>query len=71
MLAEFITLIVLFVAVYVVSTVWQNRHLPPGPFPLPVLGNLLSISQKTPYRDLANMAKRYGKLSEFKWGAKK
>ena len=71
MLAEFIALIVLFVAVYVVSTVWQNRHLPPGPFPLPVLGNLLSISQKTPYRDLANMAKRYGKLFRVQMGSKK
>ena len=71
MFAEFIALLVLFVIIYVASTIWQNRHLPPGPFPLPVLGNLLSISQKMPYRDFANLAKKYGKLFRIQMGSKK
>ena len=71
MLSEVISLLVLLVVIYVASTIWQNRHLPPGPFPLPVLGNLLSISQKMPYRDLATMAKKYGKLFRIQMGSKK
>ena len=71
MLAEIIALFALLVTVYVASTIWQNRHLPPGPFPLPVLGNLLSISQNTPYRDLASMAKKYGKLFRVQMGRRK
>lgn len=71
MFAEIIALLALLVVVYVTSTIWQNRHLPPGPFPLPVLGNLLSIGQEKPYRDLANMAKKYGKLFRVQMGGRK
>ena len=62
MFAEAVGLIVFLVAVFVASTIWQNRHLPPGPFPLPVLGNLLSISLDQPYRGVdinANFAFKY------------
>ena len=68
MIAEVIALLIFLVAVYVASTIWQNRNLPPGPFPLPVVGNLLSVGLKQPYRDLANMAKKYGKLFRIQMG---
>ena len=71
MFVEILTLLALYLAVYIASTIWQNRHLPPGPFPFPVLGNLLSISQDKPYRDFANMAKKYGKLFRIQMGSKK
>ena len=71
MFVEILTLLALYLAVYIASTIWQNRHLPPGPFPFPVLGNLLSISQDQPYRDFANMAKKYGKLFRIQMGSKK
>ena len=71
MFAEVIALLVFLAAVYVASTIWQNRHLPPGPFPLPVLGNLLSIGQNTPYRDLADMGKKYGKIFRVQMGRRK
>ena len=71
MFVEVIALLVFLAAVYVSSTIWQNGHLPPGPFPLPVLGNLLSIKQKMPYRDLANMANKYGKVFRFQLGSKR
>ena len=71
MIVEAIALLFSFVAVYVLSTIWENRNLPPGPFPLPLLGNLLSIGQKQPYRDLANMAEKYGKLFRIKIGSRK
>ena len=71
MFAEAVGLFVFLVAVFVASTIWQNRHLPPGPFPLPVLGNLLSISLDQPYRDFANMARTYGKLFRVQMGSTK
>ena len=71
MLAAVVALLVFLATVYVASTIWENRHLPPGPFPLPVLGNLLSIGQKMPYRDLANLAKKYGKVFRFHMGSRK
>jgi len=71
MFAEVIAFVIFLVAVYVVSTIWENRKLPPGPFPLPVLGNLLSIGHKRPYEDLANMAKTYGKLFRIHMGSRK
>ena len=71
MIAEFIALFIVLVTIYVVSTIWENRNLPPGPFPLPVLGNLLSVGFNQPYRDLANMAKKYGKLFRIQMGSRK
>ena len=71
MLAAVVALLVFVAAVYVASTIWENRHLPPGPFPLPVLGNLLSIGQRMPYRDLANMAKKHGKVFRVHMGSRK
>ncbi|KAJ7370095.1 hypothetical protein OS493_034306 [Desmophyllum pertusum] len=71
MIAEVVALLIFLVAVYVVSTIWENRNLPPGPFPLPMLGNLLSVGLKQPYRDLANMAEKYGKLFRIHMGSRK
>lgn len=71
MVPEIIALLLFVTAVYVAATIWQNRYLPPGPFPLPVLGNLLSIGQKMPYKDLANMATKYGKVFRFHMGSRR
>ena len=44
-----------------------NGNLPPGPTPLPVIGNLLELGDK-PHQSLAKLAKRYGPIMTIKLG---
>lgn len=45
-----------------------RRRLPPGPWPLPVIGNLLALG-KLPHRSMARLAERYGSLMTLRLGA--
>ncbi|KAI3741245.1 hypothetical protein L1987_58916 [Smallanthus sonchifolius] len=47
----------------------RNSRLPPGPFPFPVIGNLLQLSGK-PHHSLATLSKRYGPLMSLKLGSR-
>ncbi|KAK9056234.1 hypothetical protein SSX86_027324 [Deinandra increscens subsp. villosa] len=47
----------------------RNFRLPPGPFPLPVIGNLLHLGDK-PHHSLATLSKRYGPLMSLKLGSR-
>nr|QNN89163.1 cytochrome P450 [Achyranthes bidentata] len=46
----------------------SNSRLPPGPKPVPILGNLPHLGDK-PHRTLANFAKTYGPLFSLKFGS--
>ncbi|KAJ9539350.1 hypothetical protein OSB04_032083 [Centaurea solstitialis] len=50
-------------------TVVRHRYsrLPPGPYPFPIVGNLLQLSDK-PHQSLAMLSKRYGPLMSLKLG---
>ncbi|XP_023759755.1 cytochrome P450 76T24 isoform X1 [Lactuca sativa] len=47
----------------------HNSRLPPGPYPFPVIGNLLKLSDK-PHQSLATLSKRYGPLMSLKLGSR-
>ncbi|CAN6278615.1 unnamed protein product [Urochloa humidicola] len=46
-----------------------RRRLPPGPLPLPIVGNLLTIGRGSPHRSLARLAARYGPVMSLRLGA--
>ncbi|CAL4969832.1 unnamed protein product [Urochloa decumbens] len=46
-----------------------RHHLPPGPVPLPVIGNLLDVASRLPHRSLARLAERYGPLMTLRLGS--
>lgn len=46
-----------------------HRRLPPGPRPLPLIGNLLDIDKESPHRSLAGLARRHGAFMSIRLGA--
>ena len=55
-------LVLALLSSYVIQLITDaRRHLPPGPWPLPVIGNILHMG-KLPHRSLARLADRYGSL---------
>lgn len=57
---------------YIFTSTWLYRRrskLPPGPIPLPVIGNILELG-KNPNQSLAKLAKTYGGLMSLKLGSK-
>ncbi|XP_036446001.1 cytochrome P450 2K1-like [Colossoma macropomum] len=53
------------------SSSQQQWKEPPGPKPLPILGNLLGIDLKRPYVSLCSMSKQYGSIFTVYFGPKK
>ncbi|CAN6166165.1 unnamed protein product [Urochloa humidicola] len=47
----------------------RRRRLPPGPTPLPLIGNLLDVASELPHRSLARLAGRHGPLMTVRLGA--
>ncbi|TVU29988.1 hypothetical protein EJB05_21588 [Eragrostis curvula] len=54
--------VVMFTYVLDVITVRRWRRLPPGPRPLPVIGNFHMVAWSSAHRSLAQLAERYGPL---------
>ncbi|XP_039980853.1 cytochrome P450 2K1-like isoform X2 [Xiphias gladius] len=49
----------------------EDKKEPPGPRPLPVLGNLLQLDLKRPYNTFLEFSKKYGSVFTFYVGPKK
>ncbi|OXB82725.1 UNVERIFIED_CONTAM: hypothetical protein H355_000423 [Colinus virginianus] len=55
------------------ATSWKKRvcHLPPGPQPLPLIGNLNVVDLKKPFQSLTELSKLYGNVFTVHFGPKK
>ncbi len=58
-----------YLVYFVISTWWKRRHLPPGPYPLPILGNLLTLGAD-PRKPLMKLWNKYGDVFTVFFGSK-
>ncbi|KAL1006141.1 hypothetical protein UPYG_G00068330 [Umbra pygmaea] len=48
----------------------RPKHFPPGPRPVPILGNLLQLDPVNPLKDLERLKKRYGNVFSLYFGTR-
>ncbi|KAL1564774.1 ferruginol synthase-like [Salvia divinorum] len=63
----------LLIAIFVSILAWSHfrrrrRNLPPGPYPFPIIGNILQLG-RNPHRSLTHLSKTYGPLMSLKLGS--
>ncbi|XP_057865721.2 cytochrome P450 750A1 [Cryptomeria japonica] len=61
-----ITILMVLLIFYIFSR--QRRRLPPGPFPWPIVGNLLQMGELA-HRTFHDIAKKYGPIASLKLGS--
>ncbi|CAG5897800.1 unnamed protein product [Menidia menidia] len=66
-----IFLLLVFYLVSVSSSSVEMRREPPGPRPLPLLGNLLQLDLQRPYKTLCELSKKHGSVFTVYFGPKK
>ena len=60
----------LYVAVKYIISLTQLKKYPPGPIPLPLIGNLHLIGTK-PYESFKKLARTYGDVMSFSFGSQR
>ncbi|XP_021382896.2 cytochrome P450 2K1 isoform X2 [Lonchura striata] len=69
-----LVLILVFLSILKTAGSWNNRqrqNFPPGPRPLPIIGNLLLFDLKRPYRTYLQLSKIYGPVFSVQMGHRK
>ncbi|GLJ49946.1 hypothetical protein SUGI_1062110 [Cryptomeria japonica] len=61
-----VAIVVMLLIFYMLSR--QRRRLPPGPFPWPIVGNLLQMGELI-HRSFYDISKKYGPIASLKMGS--
>ncbi|XP_073405323.1 cytochrome P450 2G1-like [Dendrobates tinctorius] len=62
--------VITFMLLFYCKHLWKTRTLPPGPFPLPILGNFLLMQSGGIVPCLKKLAEKYGSMYTFYFGSK-
>ncbi|CAN9499484.1 unnamed protein product [Ophioblennius macclurei] len=62
MFATVVLFFLVFLLLWCIFSTGRPENFPPGPRPLPILGNLLELNLENPIADLERLAKRYGNI---------
>ncbi|XP_075057370.1 cytochrome P450 2B19-like [Mixophyes fleayi] len=74
---DLVSIVLSAVVMLFLAYVFTNRkkhiynNFPPGPKPLPIIGNLHMIDMAKPHKTFIEMSKKYGKVFSFRLGMKK
>ncbi|KAG5829939.1 hypothetical protein ANANG_G00320240, partial [Anguilla anguilla] len=70
MLGSVILLWIGFSLLFLLFRTRRPKNFPPGPWPVPIFGNLLQLNLVNPLDDLRKLSERYGKVYSIYIGSK-
>ncbi|XP_063790606.1 cytochrome P450 2K1-like [Pseudophryne corroboree] len=66
-----LTACIAFLIYWINGSKKSTRNMPPGPTPLPFIGNLHSMDMNKPYKSLMELSEKYGEVFTVQFGPKK